>query len=475
MTELLRRATKSQHAVLGLLILALIAFQSSFAKGQCNQPTNPKAAVPSANLGPKLGAKAAVLAGQAPAQVMMYKPQMTSVPDLSNKTLDQVTSEVANQLTIQTINNNNPGWTVARQFPPKGSSVRICSPLELWMQMPPQQLTEVPRIIGVPEERIASLLDKNHLKYGGSTPKETTEAPGTIFDQDPEPGTLKPWGSDVIAYKATSPAPMGPLPVALTADRTSVTPGDTVTFVARLQPETPDAQYVFDFGDGSPVGPSGPDISHRFDQDGDYEVGVTVTLGNRQGHDMLRITVHSTEYNLAVSWEPLHPLAGQLVRFTAQISPDDPSNARNSYYFYFGDKTKPKPSSNNYSRTFAKAGTYPVRVTATIGHGHTLQSIPQELFVTQPPPPNWWVRWGKHVVPVGVIVVMCGLGGLLLTSKYLTRLVGVRAKGGSGDVSLHQDGHGGLESAFGFRLEQPVATTNAEFRGAVIRKIERIA
>ncbi len=49
-----------------------------------------------------------------------------------------------------------------------------------------------------------------------------------------------------------------------------------------------------------------PAISHRFDQDGDYEVSVTMTLGDRQGQsEPLHITVHSTEYNLAVSWEPL--------------------------------------------------------------------------------------------------------------------------------------------------------------------------
>ena len=45
----------------------------------------------------------------------------------------------------------------------------------------------------------------------------------------------------------------------------------------------------------------------------------------------------------------------------------------------------------------------------------------------------------------------------------------------AGGVSLHQDGSDGLETAFGFRLEQPVATAIAQFRGAVILKVERIA
>jgi hypothetical protein len=474
MTEHLRVATKRHQAAVGQLILAFVVFQTCLAKGQCNEPANPKAEIPSANLAPKLGAGAAVLQAHAPAQViMMYKPPMTSVPDLSNKTLDEVKSEVLNKLTIQTVNNNNPGWVVERQFPVKYSNVAVCSQLELWMKMLPQQLTIVPPIVGVPEGQIASLLGKYHLKYGGSTPKETTAASGTIFDQDPKPGTLEPWGSDVIAYKATGPQPMGPLPLALTADRTSVTPGETVRFVARLQSDSADAQYVFNFGDGSPMVTRVPAISHRFYQDGDYEVSVTMTLGDRQGQsEPLHITVHSTEYNLAVSWEPLHPLAGQLVRFTARISPDDPLIAKSSYYFYFGEKTKPKPSRDVYSRPFAKPGTYPVNVRVTGGHGHTIESIPLELVVMEIP--DWWKRWGKYVVPPGVVALMCAFAGLYLASKYLTGLVGLRAAGRAGVVSLHHDGRNGLEAAFGFRLEQPVASAIAEFRGAVIRKVERI-
>ena len=172
----------------------------------------------------------------------------------------------------------------------------------------------------MPENEIASLLERYHLRYGGWTPKETTAVPGTIFDQDPKPGTPEPWGWEVIAYKATSPPPAEPLSVGLTADTTSVKPGDTVTFVATLKPESPDAQYTFSFGGGPSTVPGGPETTHRFDEDGDYEVSVTARLGDRQAQsEALHITVHATEYTVEVSWEPLHPVAGQRVTFTASL------------------------------------------------------------------------------------------------------------------------------------------------------------
>ena len=88
--------------------------------------------------------------------------------------------------------------------------------------------------------------------------------------------------------------------------------------------------------------------------------------------------------------------------------------------------------------------------------------------------PNAWEKWGKSVIAAGVIVLVGSLVGLYLISKYLTGLVGLLPKGRAGDVRLHQGGRDGLEAAFGFRLEQPVATATAEFRGAVILKVERV-
>jgi hypothetical protein len=182
MGERVRVGTGRYRAAIGLLTLASV-FQAEFAKGQCREPANPKAEV----------------AGQVPFRMMILKPPMTVVPDLSNQTLDEVKAEVENKLFPQTVTNNNPGWIVERQSPPRYSSVVICSPLELWLKMPSQQITKVPPIVGWPEGQIASRLADYHLRYAGSTPKESTAASGTIFDQDPKPGTPEPWGTDVIA------------------------------------------------------------------------------------------------------------------------------------------------------------------------------------------------------------------------------------------------------------------------------------
>ncbi len=491
MSEQVRVAARGDRVAIGLLILAFVVFLPSFAKGQCKEPANPKAAVTGATFdaarmaaaagGPSGKAqKAATYAGasgKARAQVMMHNPPMTPVPDLTNKTLDEVKAEVENKLTIRTVNNDNPGWIVERQFPVRYSNVAVCSSLELWMKAPPQRMTKVPPIVGVPENQIPSLLEKYHLRYGGSTPKETTAAPGTIFDQDPKAWTPEPWGTEVVAYRATSPPPVVPLSVSLTANTLSVKPGDTVRFVARLEPDAPEAQYVFNFGEGPATVPGGPEITHRFEQDGDYEVGVTATVGNRQAQsEPVHITVHSTEYNLTVTWWPQYPVAGQRVTFTVKLNPADPLIAKGPYYFNFGDKAKPKPSGDVYSQAFAKPGTYPVRVVLRGEHGHKIQNDPQDVVVMQEVvlPSGWWVSWGKYVVPAGVIALVCAFAGLHLTGKYVTGLVGLRATGRAGGVSLHQDGREGLEAAFGFRLEQPAATAIARFRGAVILKVERI-
>jgi len=415
-------------------------------------------------------------AGQSPANVMMYKPPSTQVPDLSNKTLDEVKAEVADRLTIRTVHNNNPGWIVERQFPARDTNVPVCSGLELWMKEPPQKITKVPPIVGVTENQIGSLLDKYHLRYGGSTPKETnTATPGTIFDQDPKPGTPEPWGKEVIAFRAQSPPAAVPLSVTLAANTVSVKPGETVTFVATPHPDSPDAQYVFNFSDGSSPVPGRAEMPHQFDQDGDFEVSVTATVGGEQAQsDPIHITVHQTEYPIEVSWEPQHPSAGQNVTFIARTA--DPAVGKGPFYFYFGDKEKPKPSTDVYSRAFEKTGTYLVSVMVKGEHGRTLKSDSRELVVVVPPPipPNGWEKWGKYVVPAGAVALLFAFAGLHVASKYLTGLVGLRAAGKAGGVSLRQDGSEGLEAAFGFRLEQPVVKATAEFRGTVIRKVERV-
>ena len=479
MDEQVRAAARGYRVAIGLVIPAFITFLPLFAEGQCKELTNPRAEVPAAAAAvPSAKAQAAAryagAAGQAPV-VMMYKPPTTAVPDLNNKTLDEVKAEVANKLVIRNVNNNNSGWVVERQFPERYSNVAVCFPLDLWMKAPPPQITKVPPIVGVPENQIPSLLARYHLKYGGWTPKEATAAPGTIFDQDPKPGTPEPWGWEVIAYKATSPPPVAPLSVGLTANAISVKPGDTVTFVAKLQPHSPDAQYVFSFSDGPATEPGEPETSHRFEKDGDYEVSVIATLGERQTQsEPLHITVHSTKYTIAVTWEPLHPMAEQHVTFTARLSPADSSFAKGPYYFSFGEKAKPKPTGGVFSQVFAKPGTYPVRVMLRGEHGHTIENDPAELVVVQEVPQGWWESWGKYVVPAGVLVPIGAFLGLQLFSKYLTGLVGLRPMARAGGVRLHQDGRDGFDAAFGFRLEQPVAAATAQFRGAVILRVERI-
>jgi len=493
MSEQVRIET-GHRTSLRLLTFAVFAFLPLFAYGQCKEPPNPVAAVAAPHLGAAVAgaaqartANAATEFGKPPKQApakqavqMMYKPQFIEVPDLSNKTIEEVNAEVANKLTIRTVNNNKPGWIVRRQFPEKNSSVQICSVLDLWMVEPAPQMTRVPPIVGVPETKIPGLLEKFHLKYAGSRPKDSNEPAGTVVDQDPKPETPEPWNYEVIAYKAVSPPPrIEPPTLRLTANATSIKPGDTVRFVAKLEPHSPGAQFFFDFGDGQSTTQEDPEVPHQFDADRDYEVTVTAKLAKQQVQsEPLRITVHSTKYTLDLTWTPLHPAAGQPVVFTATLDPPNPAIAKGPYYFSFGDKSKLlklESPENIYRQSFARPGPYPVRVRLNGEHGHIIESLPAELFVMQvpPPPPSWWKRWGKSPVAAAAIVLVAFFVGLYGTSKYLTGLVAFRVMGRIGSVHLHQDGKTGLEAAFGFRLERPTAAA-AEFRSPVVVKVERI-
>lgn len=479
-----------QHRAIDIASLALlILLLPGFANGQCKEPVSPKAKVPAGKTdAAKLAAASAVpqgkshkaaeyagAPGQAPVNVMMYKPPMTSVPDLSNKTLEEVKAEIAGKLVIEAAYNDNPGWIVARQFPERYSNVALCSGLELWMREPPQKLTKVPPITGMPEDRIPALLEEYHLQYGGSTPKETSAAePGTIFDQDPKPGTPAPWGAEVIGYRAQSPPAVVSPSVSLTANPMSAKPGDTVTFVAKLQPYWPDAQYVFHFADGSPDLAGGPEISHPFADDGDYEVSVTATAGQQQAQsEPIHIAVHSTEYRVLLGWEPQHPAAGQTVTFTAQITPFNPAIEDGPYYFYFGAKVKPKPSGATYTQVFAEAGTYPVRVMARGEHGHMIESDPLELIVMQVPTRRSELPWVR-LAGLAALLGLGGVGGLRWARAHFTRLVELRPERGSGSVELQQDPRNAVEAAFGFRLELPAIVPELRFEAPLIRKVVRI-
>jgi hypothetical protein len=401
---------------------------------------------------------------------MIYQPPSIEVPDLSHKTIDEVRAEVANLLTIRNIYNANPGWIVERQFPARNSNVTVCSPLDLWMAAPAPRTTIVPNIVGIPENRIASFLEERHLKYAGSTPKETNQTAGSIFDQDPKPGTPEPWGHEVVAYRAVSPPPVIETPtIDLNSDATSIKPGDTVRFVATLKPYTPDAQFVFDFDDGQPAGPGGPEATHRFDADRDYLVTVTAKLGNQQVESQpRRITVHPIAYTLAVTWTPLYPTQGQPVVFTATLEPANRAIARGPYYFSFGGNAKPIRSSNTYSRSFAEPGAYPVHVMLRGEHGHLIEYSAPELIVTELPPSH---HWGKILALSGAVLLIGSLIGFYSLRDYVSGLVGVRATSRTGSVDYAGDG---LEAAFGFRLERPPADASAEFPGAVVLKVERI-
>jgi hypothetical protein len=215
MSEHVRMETVRHRTSLCLLTFAVFGFLPLFAYGQCKEPATPGAAVVAPHVGAAVAgaaqarpASAGTEFGKPPARAavpMVYNPHLIEVPDLSNRTVEEVRAEVANKLVIRNVKDNNPGWIVLRQFPGKNSHVQICSQLDLWMVERAQPMTKVPKIVGLRDTQAASLLADSHLQYRGSIPKKSNEPAGTIIDQDPKPGTTEPWGYEVIAYKAVSP------------------------------------------------------------------------------------------------------------------------------------------------------------------------------------------------------------------------------------------------------------------------------
>ncbi len=126
---------------------------------------------------------------------------------------------------------------------------------------------------------------------------------------------------------------------------------------------TPPLSYTWDFGDGGRG--SGANVSHRYNEAGEYTVVMTLTNAcGRQvvSHVLVVVPVQppcDPVHDAAFTWEPAFPYAGEVVTFTGGAAGDAPI----TYTWDLGDGTDAEGAV--VAHTYATSGTYTVVMTAT--------------------------------------------------------------------------------------------------------------
>ena len=174
-----------------------------------------------------------------------------------------------------------------------------------------------------------------------------------------------PGASDGLhAAVSISPA-TGVTPLRVVADASVSTDPDS----------TPIANYRFDFGDGTIVGPqTNPTASHTYTTAGSYTVGVTVTdtAGHTSPATAATPVVADSAPTASLLVTPAWNLAPLAVTADASASSDTDATPITTYRFDFGDGTTIGPqTAATASHTYGASGTYPVNVTVTDSGGLT--------------------------------------------------------------------------------------------------------
>jgi PKD repeat protein len=214
---------------------------------------------------------------------------------------------------------------------------------------------------------------------------------------------------DVLA-PAQPPPPIQtqppPTTVALIADKTSVNLGDPVNFTANLNPQSPAAQFHFDFGDGNTVDTASNLATHNYSLAGPHSATVTATdaNGNQQASSPpVEVTV--LEPALPPPVVQLIPLfegpvvAGQPISVRVALNPP---TRNKGFEFDWGDGTLPQSvnSEGVVTHTYTTPGTMEVVVTALTDEAYLppLQaSLPVQIGAK-----SWWPP------SLGIVASACG-------------------------------------------------------------------
>ena len=204
--------------------------------------------------------------------------------------------------------------------------------------------------------------------------------------------------------------------VTLRADKTSLNVDDTVTFTATLDPPAPDAQYRFDFGDGT-VDDNAPNPrEHRYSGVSQYQAVVTaLTQDGTQ-------SVTSVPVEISVRPVPQKKTArppkltvklqsgtrGSNGRDVEVVAVMDRPQAKLAYGFDWGDNSALERvgRSGHGIHHYARAGRYEVLVTAELAEDY-VPPVQGVVLVTIERPINWlWWVAGAVVLLVAIAVIL---------------------------------------------------------------------
>ena len=185
---------------------------------------------------------------------------------------------------------------------------------------------------------------------------------------------------------------LGATPLAVTADASGSTPGSN-----------PIANYTFNFGDGTTVGPqASATAGHTYTVSGTYTVRVTVT--DTQGVASIATASVRSVTPATARLSVVPPSGGAPLGITADGSASTAgTNPIASYTFNFGDGSLPAgPSSTpSASHTYTSVGSYTVTMMVTDTAGIT-SSAGSTVTVVTPPVANVSVTPASGAAPLSV-------------------------------------------------------------------------
>lgn len=225
----------------------------------------------------------------------------------------------------------------------------------------------------------------------------TYERPGTYTATVEFDGTAVKAETTVEIVEAPSPT--------LTVAPLAVEIGDLVTFTAVYTAAEERTRYGFDFGEGAQLDfDEAARATHRYQQPGKYSVTVQAAVGLSDAVMPLQKSAEVTvEVRPPLEIIPrvmtLTPRANRPVEFFIRTNRPDLDA---EYTIDFGDGSPQFPTrSPRFAHTFARAGTFPVAVSATAGRF----TVPAALSVEVGSVP-----WTIILVVAGAVAVLSALG-----------------------------------------------------------------
>lgn len=210
----------------------------------------------------------------------------------------------------------------------------------------------------------------------------------TVVDDKGRAATTDP-------VSVTVDAVAGPT-AAFTFSPSKPSPDEPVVFNASLSKAAPGrtlVQYVFDFGDGTPlVSSATPTVQKSFARSGVYSVVLKVVDDKGRSHtaEPVLVTVEVSPTPTAVfTFSPTKPVPGDRVLFNASQSRAPEGRTIVSYAFNFGDgRDTVTGSSPTVHWSYGAPGVYNVTLTVTDDKGRSKTSDPVPVTVEVQVPPT---------------------------------------------------------------------------------------